>query len=256
MVFLRAMTLMAALLLAGASAPALTLAETNPLFFPMGGANTGFDAGAVAASGEPISWEATPATPILCAGAGAFEDSGVCEGLSGYQLTVVSEELQRPIDENPQAMGTAPSAANPLIATSLWTVTNTSEVAFDDPLVLVFNSVDLTGNPFVDPYPDLEIGLDANEFGLVRYTASGSESFFGGAAMGALGPGESASFLVRYVINDPLPLVPDLVPPEGPDLVLPRLLVFGIVVPEPGTAALLATGLAALAARRRGRRCA
>ena len=105
-------------------------------------------------------------------------------------------------------------------------------------------------------YPDLEIGLDANELGILRHTASGSEFFYGSVALGALAPGESASFPVRYIINDPLPLGPDLVPPEGPDLVLPRLLLLGVVVPEPGTAALLATGLAALAARRRGGRWA
>ena len=247
---------MAAALLLSGPASALSLADTNPLFFPPGGANTGFDPAAVAASGEPIAFEATPASVFLCAGGGTFEASGGCTGESSYTLTVTDRDLQLPLDENPQAMGMSPTDANPLIATSLWTVTNTSEIAFELPLVLLFTSVDLLGNEFLSPYPDIDIGLDANELDIVRYTTSGNEFFYGGARLGALAPGESATFPVRYVINDPLPLGPDIVPPPGPDLVIPRLQVLGVVVPEPGTAALFATGLVALAAGRRGRRWA
>ena len=170
---------------------------------------------------------------------------------------MTARAIQVPIDQFPQVAGLPPTTEIPLILTSVWTVTNTSGIGFDDPLALLFTNVDLLDYPFlVGPYPDIEIGLDVDPLGLLRYTAEGQEYFYAAALLGALGPGESASIPVRYVVTEPLPIIPNVAQPEGPDILLPRVLSIGVVVPEPGTVVLLASGLAGLAAIRRGRRCA
>lgn len=245
-----------ALLLGAAPGAAVTIDEVNPLYFPSGGANTGFAEADVVASGEPIVWEATDASTFVCAGGGPFQAEGACANLTSYQLTVVEKALETPVDQNPQGRGDQPTEADPLIATSAWTVANTSGMSFDGPLVLLFTNVDLTSEALGGSYPDIQIGLDANLFGILRYTVGGSEFFYGGVTLGSLAPGEEVVVPVRYVVAEELPLGPDLVPPEGPDVILPEIAVLGFVVPEPATAALLAAGLTALAAARRFRPCA
>ena len=237
--------LAAALVIAGSASSgwALGIGDVDAKQFPLGGANTGFTN-----AGPGFDWALTPVDRRVCAGAGPFHAEGACLGLSSYELTV-TQQLQT-VHQNPQARGAVPSAADPFIADSLWTVTNTSGASFQGPLLLLFTSVGLEPYPgAIVPggYPDLQTGLDGNLLDLVRYTATGTDFYFGAVNLGALGPGDSTSFLVRYIVSSgPMPIVSN-------NVVMPPLKIVGMVVPEPGTFALLCAGLAGLAAAGRRR---
>lgn len=252
------------LLLASSVASAVTLAETNPLFFPLGGANTGFDPVAVGSSGVPIGWDSNPASSFLCAGtSGTFQPIGACAGKQGFDIEITLQDLQRPVDQNPQErpIPSDPTPLDPFIGTSFWTATNSSGADFTLPAVLIFTNIDLSdfpGNLLGGPYPDVEVGLDANLFQIVRQTVpqpAGPDLafFYGGVSLGTLAAGEEITFPVRYIVNGPLPFGPDIVPPPGADLVMPPIALLGLAIPEPTTALLLGAGLAALGAARRER---
>lgn len=217
---------------------ALGLSDVDRLQFPMGGANTGFTN-----AGPDFDWAVSPENRRLCAGAGAFNATGACMGLSAYELTL-TQQLQT-VHQNPQARGAVPSATDPFIADSLWTLTNTTTESFLDPILLMFSSVAL--EPFLGSlvpggFPNLQVGLDGNLLDIARFTHAGMDFFFGSVNVGGLAPGESASFLVRYVVSSgPLPIV-------GNNVVMPPLKVVAMVVPEPTTLVLLVAGFGGLAA--------
>lgn len=218
-------------------ASALGLSDVDRLQFPLGGANTGFTN-----SGPDFDWGVTAENRRLCAGAGAFNATGSCMGLSAYELTI-TQQLQT-VHQNPQARGAVPSATDPFIADSLWTLTNTTSESFLDPILLMFTSVAL--EPFVGSlvpggYPDLQVGMDGNLLDIARFTHAGMDFFFGSVNVGALEPGESTSFLVRSIVSSgPLPIV-------GNNVVMPPLKVVAMVVPEPTTLVLLVAGFGGLA---------
>ena len=242
--FARVVGLLPALLLAvtaagfAPQASALGLSDVDRLQFPLGGSNTGFTN-----AGPGFDWAVSPEDRRLCAGAGAFNATGACMGLSAYELTI-TQQLQT-VHQNPQARGAVPSASDPFIADSLWTLTNTTTESFLDPILLMFSSVAL--EPFIGSlvpgrFPNLQVGLDGNLLDIARFTHAGMNFFFGSVNVGALEPGESASFLVRYVVSSgPLPIV-------GSNVVMPPLKVVAMVVPEPTTLVLLIAGFGGLAA--------
>jgi len=221
-----------------APARALVIGDVDLLRFPMGGANTG-----LTNAGPGYDFATDPTTPRICAGAGTFVQgsSSACMG-TGYDLTI-SQSLQT-VHQFPQARGSQPTATNPFIADSLWTATNTSGGAYQQ-VLLLFSSVNLA--PFSDAitpdgYPNLPVGLDGHLVDIVRYTAGGVDYFFGAADLGSLAPGQSRQFTVRYIVSGgPMPIV------VNNQVVMPPLKVVAQVVPEPGTLALLLTGLAGIA---------
>lgn len=224
-------------------ASALGLSDVDRLQFPLGGANTGFTN-----AGPGFDWAVSPENRRLCAGAGAFNATGACMGQTSYELTV-TQQLQT-VHQNPQARGAVPSATDPFIADSLWTITNSTGESFTDPLLLLFSSVALApfnGSLVPGAFPNLQVGLDGNLLDITRFTSAGMDFFFGSLPVGPLAPGASASFLVRYVVSSgPLPIV-------GSNVVIPPLKVVAMVVPEPTTFVLLVTGLGGLAALGRRR---
>jgi len=226
-----------------APAGALGVGDVDLLSFPAGGMNTGFTN-----PGLAFDFATNPMTQRICAGAAPFVSgsSSACQG-SGYDITI-SQNLQT-VHQFPQAQRTDPNAASPFIADSLWTATNTSGQAYPK-VLLLFTSVNLADYPGAitdDGYPDLQVGLDGNLLEIVKYTAMGMDYFFGAVDLGLLGPGESRQFTVRYIVSSgPMPIVNNQV-------VMPPLKLVAQVVPEPGTFALLLTGLAGIgfAGRRR-----
>jgi hypothetical protein len=232
--------LLAALCLVGIApqVAALGLSDVDRLLFPLAGANTGFTN-----AGPDFDWGVTAENRRLCAGAGVFNATGSCMGLSSYEL-ILTQQLGT-VHQNPQARGALPSLTDPFIADSLWTITNASAESFTDPLLLLFTSVNL--DPFLGAlvpggYPDLQVGMDGNLLEIARFSHAGMDFFFGSVNVGPLEPGQSAAFLVRYVVSSgPMPIV-------GEDLVMPPLKVVAMVVPEPTTLVLLVAGFSGLAA--------
>lgn len=220
--------------LAGSSpASALGMGDVDYLEFPSGGMNTGI------ANPGFFDYALDASIPTVCTGGGVFQASGVCMGHEGYQITI-GQQLQT-VHQNPQAQSGTPSGTNPFIADSLWTATNTSGQALP-PVLLLFTSVNLASFPgaHVPGYPNLEVGLDGNLLEIVRFT-SNRDYYFGAVNLGSLAPGESTSFLVRYVVTSgPMPIADN-------NVVMPPLKVVGMAVPEPGTLVLLVAGLAGIA---------
>lgn len=228
----------AAGLVGGLATPAraLNIGNVDLMLFPAGGANTGFTN---AGPGHDFAIDASVET--VCTGAGVFQAAGSCRDRTAYDITI-SQNLQT-VHQFPQARGAQPTGASPFIADSLWTATNTSGVGYAQ-VLLLFTSVNLAPFPgAIAPggYPDLVVGLDGNLLDVVQYTAMGTDYYFGAVDLGPLGPGQSRQFTVRYVVTSgPMPIVSN-------NVVMPPLKVLSVVVPEPGTIALLFAGLAGIA---------
>ena len=112
--------------------------------------------------------------------------------------------------------------------------------------LLVFTSVDPAGlYPIALPM----LGVDGVLVDLVSYNAGGIDYLFGAADLGTLDVGDSVDVTVRYIVGGPLA--------GGSDGLLPALGVSVLgsyaLVPEPTTGALVALGLAGLAAGARRR---
>jgi hypothetical protein len=241
-------------LLAPAGARALSIQNTNPLFF-LGGGQYGFSKAAIDAAGLGISGTATSQDDFLTAGNAQFAP----------QLAV-TQNLGA-IYQNPQSRYRRPAAGcfpgdvcqtpqNPFIADSSWTITNKSGRDLDN-VFLIFTRVSLTA-----PYPDIPVALDGNRIQILGYSAGGQQYYFAMVSLGALGdgdandgtPGEnpqSTQFTMRYIVGGDMPFTGNVqvMPPIG----LYALERAGGPIPEPGTALLLAFGLVSLAMANRSR---
>jgi hypothetical protein len=83
--------------------------------------------------------------------------------------------------------------------------------------------------------------MDGILLGIARFSVIGMDFFLGSVNVGPLDPGESVSFTVRYIVSSgPLPIVEN-------NIVMPRLKVVAMVVPEPTTLVLLVVGFGGIA---------
>jgi hypothetical protein len=241
------LALAAALALAAGPAGALDIGDVDLLSFPTGvpasERNHGFTN-----AGPGFDFATNPMTERICAGAAPFVSgsSSACQG-TGYDITI-TQNLQT-VHQFPQARGAEPTDGSPFIADSVWTATNTSGNAYPQ-VLLLFTEVNLLPYPGAiapNGYPDLEVGLDGNLLDIVKFTANGMDYFFGAVDLGMLAPGESREFRVRYIVSSgAMPIVSNQV-------VMPPLKLVAQVVPEPGTLALLLSGLAGIAVAGRPR---
>ena len=215
--------------LAAPGAQALSIADVSPIYFPTSTTSSGFSATAVAASGVGISFDTTPANDFPTAGNVALSPQS--------DLSITQQLFQ--VYQNPQARPghPSPTSSDPFIADSHWTVRNTTAGELPD-VLLLFTGVNYSN------YALVPVALDADTLQIVRHTANGTQFFYGALPLGSLAPNEAVTVTVRYIVAGRLKQV-------GSQLVMPPLLVRGVVVPEPGTALLLAAGLACLAAVRR-----
>jgi len=220
---------LAALLLLVVPTPAIAI-SVNALFFD-GPYGYGFSAGSVAALatariiGPEDAW-------LLAGGAGSFEGGGL----------VVSNRLSA-VHSNPQAGGRTPDSIDPLVADSIWTVTNQTGQPIPEGFLL-FTLIDQD-----ERYPGLVAGLDGALLEILEYSSAGTDYFFGGVRLPSLGVGESFDLTVRYVVAGAIDY-----DAETNSYLLPRLGIAGLVVPEPITLSAIALGLAALAGGRARRR--
>lgn len=225
---LRSVQLLALALLA-IPAPAGAI-SVDALFFD-GPYGFGFSAGAVAALptarviGPEDGW-------LLAGGPGSFEGGGL----------LVSNHLSA-VHSNPQGGGRTPNAADPLVADSVWTVTNQTGQPIPEGFLL-FTRIDQDGR-----YPGLVAGLDGALLEILEYSSASTDYFFGGVRLPSLGVGESFDLTVRYVVAGAVDY-----DAETNSYLLPRLGIAGLVVPEPVTLSALALGLAVLAGARARRR--
>ncbi|HVH06009.1 MAG TPA: PEP-CTERM sorting domain-containing protein [Myxococcota bacterium] len=227
----RFLLLLAVLATVPLPARAVTIGDTNPLFFK-GPDGYGFAPADVAKAGLAPLFEADP------------EDGWLVAGKKSPKVDLaISVDLQQ-VYKDPNRKGKKPTAANPLIADSVWTVSNTSGEALQD-VLLVFTLGNTSGKKSKKP-----VGLDGNLVDILAYSNDGVDYLFGVVSLGDLaaeGPGSSVDIDVRYIVGGRLAR-------NGGQSFLPRLGTSAVTgytqVPEPTTAALLALGLFALAAAR------
>ena len=218
--------------IAPGAAQAVSIGDTNPLFFK-GPDGYGFLPADVYKAGLAERFEADP------------EDGWLDAGKKSPNVDLaISVDLQQ-VYKDPNRKGKKPTAANPIIADSVWTVTNTTGEALED-VLLVFTLGNTSGKK-----SKKLVGLDGNLVDILAYSNDGVDYLFGVVSLGDLaaeGPGSSVDIDVRYLVAGRLGR-------NGNHSVLPRLGTSAVTgytqVPEPATAALLALGLAALAAARR-----
>jgi hypothetical protein len=208
-----ALLALAGALAVAAPSRAVTIGDTNPLFFN-GPDGFGFVASEVAAAGLAAAFQADA------------DDTWLVAGKKSPKVDLaISVDLQDVFKE-PNKKGKKPTVANPIIADSIWTVTNKTGEALDD-VLLVFTLGNTNGRKNHKP-----VGLDGN---LVDILA-------------AEGPGSSIDVDVRYIVGGRLGR-------QGNKLLLPRFGTSAVTgatpVPEPATGAAVALGLLALAAARR-----
>ena len=243
------------LLLSGRAASALSIGDTNPIFF-LGGGQFGFAKSALDAAGLPVADKATSKDDFLSAGNAIYDP----------ELSI--QQSLGPIHQNPQAAYQSPAAgchagdvcqtpANPFIADSTWTVTNNSGRDLKN-VFLVFTRVSLA-----DGYPNIPVALDGNRVSILEYTANKQQYYFAMVSLGSLGDGyddedakttespQSTQFTMRYIVGGDMPF-------SGNVQVMPPIGVYGLErastpIPEPTTALLLASGLIALAMANRSR---
>jgi len=226
-----------ALMVGGAGGPAF---QVDPIYFTAFGQFGLSSAG----SGGPNYAVTAPQTFLSIS---TTASPGVDLLLGQTLLEPVYQHPQDPANsQNPNTNGgvpTTPTKPVPFVADSSWVVQNLTGRTLDD-LVLLFTRI------IDDPgYPAVDVALDDNVYDVLQYTnASNVTRYYGAIALGDLAPGASVNFGVRYIVSGSLPIM-------NGKYQMPRFGLAGIesphVVPEPGTALLLALGLAAIA--RRGR---
>jgi hypothetical protein len=227
----RALLAAAALALAPAGASALSVRDTQPLWFE-GPGGYGFAPDAVAAAGLAPAFRADPG------------DAWLEAGDSRLDLPVAIDVDLGRVHRNPQARGAAPTRRRPFVADSTWTVTNRSGEALED-VLLVFTLGDTSGRRRPKP-----VALDGNLIEILEYSHDGVDYAFGAVRLGDLAAEGTTTLSVRYIVGGALAK-------KQRRLLLPPLGVSAVtgfeIVPEPATAAALGLGLLALAAARRRR---
>lgn len=224
----------ALLLLAGLLVGSGATADSVPVFF------TGLD-------GIGISEADAMGLKLLFGDDIVIEPSFVGEGTG--VLEVVSQDVNAgSVSPFPPLSGESNTAS------STWQARNVSEFDLLGDTYLLFVTSDpfATGDEVVQ-YEDVNVGLDFDpDDGWVLVRAGGGDEIYylPAVALGSLSPGQlTGSITVGYHVNEPLEQLPN------GQYVLPQLRTgMGFTpIPEPGTAALLACGLALMAARSRRR---
>lgn len=224
--FLCAAACVAVAIAIGIAASDARALSVTPLYFD-GPGGVGFSSAAV--SHLPVAASASSDSRWLLAGGRAL--------LSRPGLVIDPHLIA--IHANPQGFGETPSEENPLIADSLWKVTNETAQALPAGF-LVFTAIDVDQR-----YDGLRAGLDGALLEIVDYSFEGSDYAFGAIELPSLGVGQSVDLTVRYVVAGLLDY-----DAETNAYVLPRLGIAGLAVPEPTALTGIALGLAALAAAR------
>jgi hypothetical protein len=229
--FRTAFSALFAAVLAASSAQAVTIGDTNPVFFN-GPDGYGFSAADVSAAGLAAAFQADA------------EDGWLQAGKRSPRVDLaISVDLQK-VYKDPNRKG-KPTLANPVIADSIWKITNKTGESLDD-VLLVFTLGDTSGKK--NPKP---VALDGNLIDILAYSNDDVDYLFGVVRLGDLaaeGPGSAVEIDVRYIVGGRLAR-------NGSKLLLPRFGTSAVTgwtpVPEPATGACVALGLLALAAARR-----
>jgi hypothetical protein len=219
----------------GAGGPSLTV---DPNYFT-GYGEFGLESpgtGANFFASAPVTWLSVASAPGM--------DLQVTQVLQAAPLQFPQ---QPSLSSNPLTNGGVPTQATralPIVVESTWTVENTSGRPLEEILFLITRTVPQQG------YPAVDVALDDNIVAVLEYTGTTSTRYYGAIPLGDLGPGDTATFTMRYIVAGNIPVV-------GEICLLPQLgasaLVGAYYVPEPTTALLVALGVVPLAIRRRRR---
>ena len=231
----RSSLLLAALFSVGVHAPA----QAVPLFFE-GNLGVGFDA----TNADVLSL----GIDILVDDTHTFEAAGdpalIADPDPIPLLSVSTSKVGEPF------VPALPSFADPILATVLYTVTNTTGAVLDDEH-LVFTLASVSGHPNVDPS---EFAIDVPNLVLVQTPSCVGNALgpcvFGAVLLPLMNPGDVYQFQIVHLVAD------DLAGPNSTVVPSPALAYLNHTasppsVPEPSFGALLLTGLAALGIRRR-----